>query len=174
VCSFARWLPKHAQLVRSFTANAEMVSRHSSFEADGLTLGSYLDTTQVLLQSAMQLAASGTCSAMQQTVQLPGGSDVTSTSPPAAAAAAAAEKPQLPGVRLGQQQQQQQQRRLRLVSFSTDWLGTSATIAALPAHSLTRLDLAFPYTDVPESEAMLAALAQLTSLRQLRMGPYGG
>jgi Leucine-rich repeat (LRR) protein len=161
-------------LVRSFTANAEMVSRHSSIEVDGLTLGSYLDTTQVLLQSAMQLAASGTCSAVQQTVHLPGGSNVTSTSPsPAAAAAASAKNPQLPGVRLGQQHQQQQQR-LRLASFSTDWLGTSATIAALPAHSLTRLDLTFPYTDVPKSEAMLAALAQLTSLRQLRMGPYGG
>jgi hypothetical protein len=170
VCSFARWLPKHAQLLRSITTKVGVHSRYCTLELDGLMLDSYLDTTQVLLQSAIQLAASGTCNAAQKTLKLPDGINLANKL--AAAAAAATAQPQLPGVRLMQQQQQQQ--RLRLVSFSTDWLGTPATISALPAHSLTHLDLAWPHSETPASEAMVAALGQLTSLRQLSMGPYQG
>jgi hypothetical protein len=116
---------------------------------DGLPWQLHLQAAQQLLQQALQLA----------------------TALPAAAAAAAA-------VAAGQQSaaadEQQQQQPVRLPNFRNatmiNMAGTAGMLAALPAHSLTRLDLTTSEWQRPvNSAAVSAALARLSNLQQLRL-----
>jgi hypothetical protein len=166
--SFAIWLLKHAQLLQSITANAS-----PSMFLYG-TVG-YDDAVAVAqpVQHALEAAAAGRTAAAS-----------TNTLPAAAAAAATAHKlaasthaaALLPSSDRPQQQQQQQG--LQLASFSTNCLAVPGLLAALPAHSLTRLHLnlqlvalqarALPLADM-DGSAVSAALVQLSSLRQLHI-----
>jgi hypothetical protein len=67
-----------------------------------------------------------------------------------------------------QQQQQQQQQRLNNISSITMG-GDAAMLRALPAHSLTSIELYQLRPTPPNRPAVCAALAGLTSLRQLRL-----
>jgi hypothetical protein len=61
-----------------------------------------------------------------------------------------------------QQQQQQQLLGLRLASYA-GFPGDTNTLAALPAHSLTHLDLNFKYSSGIGGAALSAALARLSN-----------
>jgi Leucine-rich repeat (LRR) protein len=67
------------------------------------------------------------------------------------------------------QQQQQQQRGLRLVSFTGDLPGMPGMLAALPAHSLTQLELDLSFSRVLSGPGLAAALARLSNLQQLSL-----
>jgi hypothetical protein len=94
---------------------------------------------------------------LQQTIQQAAGLQYGDEPPPAEGGAAA----------ICLRQQQQQQPRLRLASFSSDSLCDASMVAALPAHSLTHLDLDVGPEDTFDAPALFAALAQLSSLQQL-------
>jgi hypothetical protein len=87
LCSFARWLPKHAALVSSITIGSPARCSGSKV-VDGLQWGLHLEAAQQLLQQAMQLAAaplaaaawSNTAAAAQEQqppVRLPNISSIT-------------------------------------------------------------------------------------------------
>jgi hypothetical protein len=169
--SFASWLRKHAALVRSIKiiGEAELMAEyaHSPYHDEddydygysshemirGLHKGTHCRIAQQLLQQALELATSQPAAAAS----------------PAAAAAAPSSH---------QQQQQQQQQGLQLASFSCSCLaipGALAMLAALPAHSLTHLDLTLAFSlkrfhsgerDVP---AVAPLLQRLSSLEHLRL-----
>uniref|UniRef100_A0A383VXL9 Uncharacterized protein n=1 Tax=Tetradesmus obliquus TaxID=3088 RepID=A0A383VXL9_TETOB len=125
--------------------------RQEGAQAQGAS-ASFIEIAQQLMQPAMALAATA------------------GIAPPAAPAAM-----NLPVLL---QQQQQQQRSLRLVSFTADLPGMPGMLAALPAHSLTRLQLDF-WASAKFSGARLAAdLARLSNLQQLSLtkeqGKAGG
>jgi hypothetical protein len=65
--------------------------------------------------------------------------------------------------------QHQQQRGLRLVSFTGDLPGMPGMLAALPAHSLTQLDLDLLLTSVLSGPGLAAALARLSNLQHLSL-----
>jgi hypothetical protein len=139
LCSFARWLPKHAALVARLTISLPAV--HSEPQnVDGLLWELHSEAAQQLLQQALQL----------------------STALPAATAAAyhstAAQQ---------QQQQQQQPQPLRLPNISSVTMpGNAGMLAALPAHSLTHLRILQLWQPVNYA-AVFAALSQLRNLQQL-------
>uniref|UniRef100_A0A383W7L2 RNI-like protein n=1 Tax=Tetradesmus obliquus TaxID=3088 RepID=A0A383W7L2_TETOB len=81
--------------------------------------------------------------------------------------ASSAERPE--AATASQQQQQQQQACLRLSSFSSNCLVTLDMLAALPAHSLTHLDLNLMHSPAMDGSALSAALARLSSLQQLSL-----
>jgi hypothetical protein len=146
LCSFMQWLVKHAPLVKSITAIYSCWT--SQFTVHGLPWEQYVAAAQQLLQQALQLAASQ-----------------AATIPAAAARILASSTSQ-------QQQQQQQQRRphgLRLSSFTSNCLVTPDTLAALPAHSLTHLDVELVHSKALDGAVMAAALAQLSSLQHLSL-----
>uniref|UniRef100_A0A383V7H8 F-box domain-containing protein n=1 Tax=Tetradesmus obliquus TaxID=3088 RepID=A0A383V7H8_TETOB len=153
LCSFARWLPKHALLVKSSNITAPRWRE----QVDGLPWGLHLEAAQQLLQMALQMA----------------------TAPPVAAAAAAAPPP-LPAIaaeqitapyqpqQLLQQSWQQQLVRLLAISSITMMCTKNNMLAALPAHSLTHLylkTLEWPYGRL----AFSAALTRLSNLQQLHL-----
>jgi hypothetical protein len=143
LCSFARWLPKHAALLKSITISTP-ASPQPQF-VDGLQWGLHLEAAQQLLQQALQL----------------------STALPAAAAAhctSAAQQQQ------EEQQQQQQQQPLPPPNISSITMtGNAGMLAALPAHSLTHLNILELLQPVNYA-AVSAALAKLSNLRQLHIG----
>jgi hypothetical protein len=151
-CSFARWLPKHAPLVKSITSN-DSNSCCVEYEVYGLDWQSHLEAAQQILQQALQLAAAPALVAARLS---------------AAAVAGHSAAPPAP---------QQQLQGLQLVSFDSDWLVAPAVLAALPAHSLTslNLDLDFTAAKTPvglgvNGMAVAAALARLSSLQHLCLG----
>jgi hypothetical protein len=162
LCSFARWLPKHAPLVKKIITYdrgtcLQQVRQH------GLDWQSHMEAARQILQQALQLAAAPAPAA---------------TTLPIAAAVGSTPIPQ--------QQQQQQQQGLRLASFDSDWLVAPAVLAALPAHSLTSLNLDLKYAaaelhmaSVPAGlavagTAVAEALARLSSLQHLSLGTHCG
>jgi hypothetical protein len=97
-----------------------------------------------------------------------------------AAAAAAQRAAAAAGALAGQQQQQrqQQQQGLRMTSYRSGCLskpGAVDILSALPAHSLTQLDLSFGLEGggALDAAAVSAALARLSSLQQLRLSSAG-
>jgi hypothetical protein len=140
---FAQWLPKHAGLVNSIRAQMPLQVSH--------TAKTDFNTIAEMLHQAVQEAA--------------------------AAAAAPAEVPtalRTPGEVancLGQQLQHlqlpEQQQCWRLASFSCNLPGAAGMLAALPAHSLTHLDLGVSNSCDTTSEELAAALARLSSLQRL-------
>jgi Leucine-rich repeat (LRR) protein len=107
---------------------------------------------------------------LQQAITTAAQPRATFTANATAAAGAAADRQQLQGQR-GRQghhhHQQQQQRGLSIASFSSEFLGTPAILAVLPAHSLTYLDLT--WSRGIDGAAMSAALAQLSRLQTLHL-----
>jgi hypothetical protein len=181
--SFGSWLQKHAHLLRSISVsfNNQGTLKHNL----SVQLASAEPAAQ-LMQRALEAAAA----AVPPTI-------AASTAMTSAAAAAAAATQGVGGTpaadTLGtghwlssydmpkQQQQQQQQQGMQLASFSTDCLLFPGVLAALPAHSLTHLDLSqgllrecrnqkgHQHLTGCDGPALTAALAQLSSLRQLHI-----
>jgi hypothetical protein len=144
--SFTDWLQRHPGLVRSIVINAGSLLLIDD-KVHGLQKEAHYRTASRLLQQALQLAA------------LPQANTVS-----AAAGAAAA------GIQTPQQQQQQQQG-LQVVSLSSSCLakpGALGILAALPAHSLTHLDLTFN-SCVVDASLVSAALMRLSSLQELHL-----
>jgi hypothetical protein len=79
----------------------------------------------------------------------------------------------LSGQQQHQQRQQQQQQSLRMTSYRSGCLskpGAVDTLSALPAHSLTQLDLSLgTERGTVDAAAVSAALGRLSSLQQLRL-----
>uniref|UniRef100_A0A383VDI5 Uncharacterized protein n=1 Tax=Tetradesmus obliquus TaxID=3088 RepID=A0A383VDI5_TETOB len=153
--SFAQWLPKTAALVKSLCTIAQNPAPE---RVEGLPWALHAEAAMLLLQQALQLAAAPAAAA--------GAAAAGSASAVAAAVA--------PVVLLQQQQQQQQQQGLRLDSFSGNWPGTPELLDALPAHSLTQLqlDLGCPSHCAltryeADGTAASAALARFSSLQHL-------
>jgi hypothetical protein len=142
----------HTYLIKSIEAPQP---RDSSTTINGLPWKEYLETAQLLLQPAMQLAAARAAAPAQQPLQVPATAD------------------RVPA------RQQQQQRSLGLVSFSSSWLGTPAMLAVLPAHSLTHLELRNwrqlngAIANGPTA-GLSAAVRQLSSLQQLHVVDSSG
>jgi hypothetical protein len=150
--SFARWLPKHAQLLRSLSAHIHDFLLPSTIHQ--MPRDTYLEVAQMMLQPAMQLAGAWPAAAVQQLLD----------------AAAANQLPDL--ARALQQEQQQHRQRLRLASFRSNWLCTPAVLAALPAHSLTHLEISPIYKHLNykvDGPRLTAALQQLSSLQKLHL-----
>lgn len=65
----------------------------------------------------------------------------------------------------------QQLHRLRLHWYHTDWAKPAGMLAALPAYSLTALELDWEYQDIigVDGSTLSALLARLSSLQQLRL-----
>jgi hypothetical protein len=156
--SFAAWLPPHAQLVRSISTNAHLQLfdllrfdfNHRQFAA----MGQQVHDT---LRGAAAAAAAR----------------VTPHPPALAAASAAKAAPAVCGsaaiAALVHPQQQQQRQRWRLASFSCDLPGAAGMLDALPAHSLTRLELSLTESRGTSLKGLVAALARLTNLQQLKL-----
>jgi hypothetical protein len=73
-----------------------------------------------------------------------------------------------------QQQQQQQQGGLQLVEYTSGFLGSSAVLGALPAHSLTQLDLDWCCGGTTSGPTLSKALVRLSNLQRLRLGNSSG
>jgi hypothetical protein len=147
--SFASWLAKHGALVRSMALHeAGQLSWQTTVEGESCTVRQYRETIVQLLCQAMQKAKSVTATGCTATIE-----------------AAAA-----PGVAAPMQQQQQPG--LRLGSFSSDAAWAVGLLPALPAHSLTCLELdlnssrSYAQRD-RDAAALAAALPRLSSLQQL-------
>jgi hypothetical protein len=152
--SFALWLPKHVQLVKSVAGNV------------GLLCGRDKDLTSLgeVLRQALQAAAAAAAAAhLDDTAPQRGPAAV-----PAAAGVSASSSGVMSANPQQQQQQQQQQQGWRLGSFSCDMPGAAGMLAALPAHSLTHLDLDVRLSgDMMTADGLSAALARLSNLQQL-------
>jgi hypothetical protein len=146
VASFASWLPKHAPLVKSVTITPAATVPSSS---SGLTWQEFNEAAMQLLQLAMQLAAAAPATAAPP--------EVPEQAVPASSTAAAISQPQ-----------PQQQPGLRMASFSSSAPGAASMLAVLPP-SLTQLDLDLRSSRMLNSGAMAAALARLSSLRELSL-----
>lgn len=139
--SFACWLRTHAAFVSSITAGVRDSWPDGSDSQAWLL---YLEAAQYFMQRALQLAP-----------------------PPLNLASAAKHLTALQQQNnQRQQQQQQQQQRLQLRSF-TSGLAGAKVLAALPADSLTRLELHFRSMKAADGPPTSAALARLSSLQQL-------
>jgi hypothetical protein len=142
LCSFARWLPKHAHLLRSIHAHLEDCSMPSFIQE--MPADSYLEVAQMLLQPAMQLAAGEQHQADAATAsQLETGVS-----------------------------QRDQRQLLRLAEFQSSWLSTPAVVAALPANSLTHLGLSpirKQQSSVANTPGLAAEIQQLSSLQELHI-----
>jgi hypothetical protein len=157
-CSFARWLPKHAPLVKSITSN-DKNSCCVEYELHGLDWQSHLEAAQQRLQQALQLAAAPALVTARPSAAVVAGNSATPPAPP------------------------QQLQGLQLVSFGSGWLVAPAVLAALPAHSLTFLNLDLDFAAAVTTKkpvglgvngmAVAAALARLSSLQHLCLGRRG-
>jgi hypothetical protein len=137
---FPDWLSKHACFVSSITAAVPDWKAEYAGNiqpVDAERWQGHFLDVEVLLLQALLLAAAPADTAVLN---------------PAAAAAAAAVLPEQQG--------------LQLSSFATGLPG-AALLAALPAHSLTKLELAYADNTAVDGPALSAALARLSNLRQL-------
>jgi hypothetical protein len=151
ICSFVRWLRKHAGLVKSFTAKAAEQAPHGM---DKLQWQHHIDAAQLLLQQAMELAVGKPAAAFS-----------------AAAAAAAAPAAASQGAVL--QHTQQQQSAMRLASFSSNLPCCPSMLPALTARHLTQLDLTLLQNcSIDAGPQLAAALHQLSILQQLQLDAW--
>jgi hypothetical protein len=167
--SFAQWLTRHAELVRSLTVNVQ--PDYHIPVVDGLPHDVHLEAAQELLQLALRDASAQQLAAHD----LPAAADPAAATAASTAAAAAAIS-DLQGVRQQQQHQQQQQQwchqqGLRLHSFSSDLPKAADMLAVLNPHSQADVSLEWNYSSpyVTDSAALSAALSRLSSLQQLRL-----
>uniref|UniRef100_A0A383VQ57 Uncharacterized protein n=1 Tax=Tetradesmus obliquus TaxID=3088 RepID=A0A383VQ57_TETOB len=163
--SFSSWLHTHAALVRSIQLTEdEQLTYQRPLGVPGL------EGALLRLQQALQAAALGTAA---------GTADTTAIAAAAAAAANGAAAPAAPRHKEQQQPQQQQLRQSypQLASFSIGCPTDASVLAALPAHSLTQLDLNLGWRSLDlqgsfSRAALSAALVRMTNLQQLRL--HGG
>jgi hypothetical protein len=121
--SFAAWLSMHAQLVRTISSKIQPQQ---------------LESVTLTRCSWRQLEAMG--QQVRKALRGAAAAQVARTPPAATAVSAAAAGGTAATASLARLQQQQQQR-WRLASFSCDLPGAAGMLAALPAHSLTHLEL---------------------------------
>jgi hypothetical protein len=150
--SFGQWLPKHAALVKSITANASVASGFPAGGPGDVHLEAALQLLQQALQVAAEVSISGTAVATGAAAALPASSGAGSTNS-------------------RQQQQQQLQCGLRLASFSSNLPGAPALLHVLPGHSLTHLDLQL-HTGTAAEHVQLSQLAHPSSLQELRLDGF--
>jgi hypothetical protein len=151
--SFAAWLSQHAQLVRSIHAIVHpIVFGVKNRDQECVAMGQQL-------QEALRAAAAAA----------PAAQAVTQASPGAASAAETAYAGTSATVTALAASCCQQQQRWRLASFSCDLPGAAGMLAALPAHSLTHLELGLTHSRSFSPKELPAALARLSSLRQLKL-----
>jgi hypothetical protein len=120
-------------------------------ENGGLAWLHHMEIAQHILQSALQLAASG---------------------------AAATPLPAAVGTHGTPQQQQQQRLGLCLTGFASSWLVGPAVLAALPAHSLTCLNLDLHWATSPLARCTISVnglaiaehLSRFGNLQELNLG----
>jgi hypothetical protein len=141
LCSFASWLPKHAALVNS------------------IAIGNVTPDEYVRFVGAQPPAAEvSAAEELRQALQL------------AALRPALGDTHVAPSSAANQLASSAQQGALRLASLSSDLPGAAGLLAALPAHSLTRLELGLERSGSSgSSSALSAALAQLSNLQQLHI-----
>jgi hypothetical protein len=159
--SFAAWLPKHAQLVRSIHADVYLnmfgvVNRDQECVAMGQQL-----------QEALQAAAAATAAAAaaQGAVAQPLPAALS------AAEAAPATGSSATDTALAAPYCQQHLQRWRLASFSCNVQGAAGMLDALPAHSLTHLELGLAHSRETSLKELLAGLVRLSSL-QLKLAMF--
>jgi hypothetical protein len=151
VRSSASWLPKHAQLVKSITANVQR-----QYHWTVLQETAHQDEAVAVLSQALHAAAATTTSARQ----------MPSVLTPSVSAAAC--RAPMPGN--ARQALQQQQGGLRLVSFSSHLPWLPSVLDALPADTLTLLDIKLVIGKEPAAApggSVTAALARLSKLQKL-------
>jgi hypothetical protein len=142
--SFAQWLPKHAGLVRSI--RSQMRLQMSQLSNEETALGG-------VLHKALQAAAAAPA-AMPETAALRAASE-------------------LEGGNVLKQDlrhphhQQQEQSGWCLTSFSCNLPGAAAMLDALPAHSLTHLELGVSHSCDVSGAELAVSLARLSSLQRL-------
>jgi hypothetical protein len=162
--SLVRWLPNHSPLVKSITAKADGRPWSLQYGQPGS------QAWQANFQPALQ--------ALQDTLQQAsntGAAQAAAAAAAAEAASAAAPSPAAGVDALHAESQQQQQVRcgLHLASFCSDLPWPAGMLDALPAHSLTRLDLNLTVTPEVRGSALAAALARLSCLQQLHLECMG-
>jgi hypothetical protein len=123
LCSFLRWLPRHAALVSSIIIEPPY-SLEPLYTIDGLPLQRHLEAAQQLLQQAVAAAGQD------------GSEHLTNIS-------------------------------------SIHLIADTGMLTALPAHSLTNLDVRLGLLGPVDGQAASAALARLTNLQQLQMTTSG-
>jgi hypothetical protein len=138
--SFASWLPKHAALVNSITIVSDQSNARVRF-------------IQGPPSTAEAAAAEELRQALEVAALMPARGDT------AAAPSSAADK-LASSVHQGL---------LRLTSFNTDMPGAAGMLAAVPAHSLTRLEPHLGCDHSIDYAALSAALAQLSKLQQMHI-----
>jgi hypothetical protein len=180
--SFACWLPKHAGLVRSITADVKDIAH-----VQGPCSARQYDLVYQRIEAAQQLLTNALQATAAQAAAV--GEPATAAVPAQTAAASSSTAQGSAAAVHTTQQQQQQQQHINMKQFSSNCLVAPSLLAALPAHSLTRLGLnlklptAFTGRQlagsssisdaVPgSSEAVAAALAQLSSLQELHISGY--
>jgi hypothetical protein len=162
LCSFARWLPKHAQLLRSI---AVTLPRLLPVTVGALPWEEHLEAAQQLLHTAVQLSAVPKTKAAVAAVTAAGSVAIAGGCSAAATAADA-----VGGQTQQEQEQQQQTQRSGCFDVaSITFAGDAAILAAMPPHSLTHLDLSAGLTHSVDGPALSAALARLSNLQQLRL-----
>jgi hypothetical protein len=140
VRSFASWLPKHAQLVKSITANVQRQYHWTVLQEE-----THKDAAVAVLTQALHAAARRVTTQQQPTLLTP-------------AATAAAGGNALP------------QCGLHLASFTSNLPWLPSVLDALPADTLAQLDIKLVLGKEPAAPAagsVTAALARLSKLQQL-------
>jgi hypothetical protein len=162
---FSSWLHTHASLVRSIKLSGDPADE-SNIDQKQPTGRNFAAALLLLLQQALEAAALGTHVATPPTTRAASRAARGAARAARAAAAAAEVAAGRPSASCNNQRHC-----LRPASFSSDYLYGAALLAALPAHSLTHLDLHLaPSGSRPSSSATLsAALARLTGLQQLQL-----
>jgi hypothetical protein len=164
--SFSSWLRTHASLVESIQLIAKPEEEQDGGHVQGRLSEEHLKAALLLLQEALEAAAPGPLAAALATT--------TPTAAGTAKAAAAGAKPAAASATISaacddQQHQQLQSPGLHLASFSCDVPAGVGLLAALPAHSLTHLDLHLENSSSSNSAELSAALARLINLQQLQL-----
>jgi hypothetical protein len=179
--SFAQWLAGHAGLVRKIAIR--LVNLKDRVRDEGEPFEEHLKHAQELLQLSIHTAATlpSTAGGIPTAAAAPAAVPAASELPLAAAAAKTATRKRaaLTGPASSAKQRQQQQQRiwqqkqqqgnLRLRSFSSSLPKAVSLLEVLRPHHLTQLDLDLRNA-VTDNATLPAALLQLSSLQELRLG----
>jgi hypothetical protein len=164
LCSFIEWLPKHAALVQRICAKMPAFCNYQLWAASGEMLQQALQTAAAPAPAAAAEALPQAAAAQPITVS----AALASISMPGKLPYFQQQQQQQQDLKQRHPQQQQPQCGWRLASFSCNLPGAAAMLDALPAHSLTHLELGVSHSGITSSaEQVAAALARLSNLQRL-------